>query len=196
MNQIEALFPHAGAFGPAAGTQPAQPANDRFDPRCPVTVVDEDGDAPRFPLSSRRIIAAVDFSPAGERARRVAIAMAHANDAVLDLVHVLDAFEHIFVRSCPELVTNPEAVLEGIQTALGSRARAARLGGVCCFSTSLVGAPGLELARHATRTGADLMVVGRPARIDDPFRSAWSARALAQLVHLTCWRGVVVRVRP
>jgi nucleotide-binding universal stress UspA family protein len=175
--------------------RPARPANDPFE-AAPITVIDEATEIPRRPLASRRIIAAVDFSPAGERARRVATAIAHAHDAVLDLVHVLDAFDHIFVRKRPEVIANPEAVLEGIRGALASRARAARLGGLCCFSTSLVGAPGLELARHARRTGADLMVIGQPARTGDPFRSAWGARALAQLPHLSCWRGVVVCVRP
>jgi nucleotide-binding universal stress UspA family protein len=146
-----------------------------------------------LPLRPRRIIAAVDFTPAGERAREVALALARASDAVLDLVHVLDAFDLIFVRRQPDLLAEPEAVLAGIDVALRSRALAARREGVRCVWTSLVGAPGLELGRHATRTGADLLVVGGPRDAAD-FVSGWGARALEQLLALPRWRGIVLRV--
>jgi nucleotide-binding universal stress UspA family protein len=147
-------------------------------------------------LRPRRIIAAVDFSPAGERARRVAAALAHAGDVVLDLVHVLDAFDQIFVRRQPQLLEQTEAVLEGIEVALRSRVAAARQEGVRCVSSSLVGAPGIELTRHAERTGADLMVIGGSTTAHDPLAPAWGARALEQILRLSRWTGVIVRVRP
>jgi nucleotide-binding universal stress UspA family protein len=146
-----------------------------------------------LPLRPRRIIAAVDFTPAGERAREVALALARASDAVLDLVHVLDAFDHIFVRKQADLLAEPEAVLAGIDVALRSRALAARREGARCVWTSLVGAPGLELARHATRTGTDLLAIGGPRDARD-FASGWGTRALEQLLALPRWRGVVLRV--
>jgi nucleotide-binding universal stress UspA family protein len=147
----------------------------------------------RLPLRPRRIIAAVDFTPAVERAREVALGLARVSGAVLDLVHVLDAFDHIFVRRQPDLLSEPEAVLDGIDVALRSRALAARRRGVRCEWTSLVGAPGLELGRHATRTHADLLAVGGP-RDGADFVPGWGARALEQLLSLRGWRGIVLRV--
>jgi len=169
-------------------------ANDRFEVgRGPGLAEAGGGRPPQLPLRPRRIIAAVDFTPAGERAREVAVRLARASDAVLDRVHVLDAFDHIFVRRQPELLAEPEAVLDGIDAALASRARAAQQRGVRCVWTSLVGAPGLELGRHATRTRADLLVVGAAAASEEQ-PAAWGARALEQLLSIPGWRGVVLRV--
>jgi nucleotide-binding universal stress UspA family protein len=172
------------------------PANDRTPRPTSLTLA---GDSPmglRLPLHPRRIIAAVDFSPGGERARAVAEALARSSDAVLDLVHVLDAFDHIFVRRQPELLDDADAVLAGVDRALDSRARTARLSGVRCVSSSLVGAPGIELSRHAVRTRADLMVVGAAAKRGDWFRSGWGGRAIQQLLRLAHWPGVIVQVSP
>jgi nucleotide-binding universal stress UspA family protein len=171
-------------------------ANDRYEVGADPTLAAGLAGAvrpPRLPLRPRRIIAAVDFTPAGERARTVAVELARASEAVLDLVHVLDAFDHIFMRRRPELVAEPQAVLDGIDVALESRASSARRHGVRCVWTSLVGAPGLELGRHATRTGADLLAIGAPVNGKD-FAPGWGARALEQLLALPGWRGVVLRV--
>jgi nucleotide-binding universal stress UspA family protein len=173
----------------ARSIPPGRPANDLL-PAEDAGLV-----ALPLPLRPRRVIAAVDFTPAGERARSVATAVARASGAVLDLVHVLDAFDQIFVRRRPDLLAEPRAVMDGIDVALRSRARAARAAGVTCVVTALVGAPGLELGRHAARTGADMVAIGTPAGDDDRSRAGWGARAMQQLLRIPRWRGLIVQVR-
>jgi nucleotide-binding universal stress UspA family protein len=174
-----------------------RPANDQRTRPSPLTLASGGpAGALRLPLRPRRIIVAVDFSPGGERARAIAEALARSSDAVLDLVHVLDAFDHIFVRGHSELLADPDAVLAGVDRALESRARVARRAGVRCVANSLVGAPGVELSRHAARTRADLMVVGAPDERGDSYRSGWGARAIQQMLRLARWTGVIVQVRP
>src|SRR5438552_449917 len=61
----------------------------------------------RFPLRPRRIVVGLDFSPISEGARRLALGLARASGAVVDLVGVLDAFGEIFVRHNDRLLAGP-----------------------------------------------------------------------------------------
>jgi nucleotide-binding universal stress UspA family protein len=162
----------------------------------------------RFPLRPRRIVVGLDFSPISEGARRLALGLARATGAVVDLVGVLDAFGEIFVRHNDRLLAGThgpapdgDAALEALQAeieeALVCRERLARAAGVRCEHTFLVGVPGLELGNHAVRTGADLIILG--AGGDEPARFGWTwgARAADQILQAGKWRGpVLLRRRP
>jgi nucleotide-binding universal stress UspA family protein len=162
----------------------------------------------RFPLRPRRIVVGLDFSPISEGARRLALGLARATGAVVDLVGVLDAFGEIFVRHNDRLLAGTQgptpdgdAALDALQAeieeALVCRERLARSAGVRCEHTFLVGVPGLELGNHAVRTGADLIILG--AGGDEPARFGWTwgARAADQILQAGKWRGpVLLRRRP
>src|SRR5215212_7333911 len=76
----------------------AQPAND--------SAVDGRAEAPADGtplLHARRIIVGMDFSPASESARRLAVGIARASGGTLDLVSVQDAFSETFTRTAEDL---------------------------------------------------------------------------------------------
>jgi nucleotide-binding universal stress UspA family protein len=119
-------------------------------------------------MSSRpikRIVVGTDFSEGSDAALEYALAVAKTLDATVDLVHVLD----------PALLTAPtalgampladaEGLMVEIDKALEVRAQRATAAGVPCTSDSLDGFPPRELARHAQKSGADLIVVGTHGR--------------------------------
>jgi nucleotide-binding universal stress UspA family protein len=143
--------------------------------------------APRrpAPFRLRRILAAVDFSPESERARRLAESVAASTDALLDLLCVVDAFTEIFCNDNRDLAENPDRFLSSTGIALEVLVRHARSQGIRCVGTLLVGAPALELARHAGRTGADLLVLTLPRMVQVLRGRQWRAmepRLMAALV--------------
>lgn len=162
----------------------------------------------RFPLRPRRIVVGLDFSPISEGARRLALGLARATGAVVDLVGVLDAFGELFVRHNDQLLAGTEgpgsdgdAAVEALQAeieeALVCRERLARTAGVRCEHTFLVGVPGLELGNHAIRTGADLIILGAGGEEPARFGWTWGARAADQILQVGKWRGpVLLRRRP
>jgi nucleotide-binding universal stress UspA family protein len=160
-----------------------------------------------LPLRLRRIIVGIDFSPISEGARRLALGLARESGALVDLVAVLDAFDEIFVRKNYRLIaaaSRSEETADMADTlwaemddALTCRERLARAAGVRCVHSALVGAPGQELAEHALRTGADLIVLGVGDAQPGRFGWTWGGRAAEQLLHAGKWRGpVLLRRRP
>jgi nucleotide-binding universal stress UspA family protein len=141
----------------------------------------------RFPGEARRIMVGADFSQASDAAMGVVFGIAATTGTVVDLVHVFDGFTEAFVRGDPRLLDHVDAVLARVGQALRARTAAAASDGVRCVSTSLVGAPGIELTQHARRTGADLLVLGWGAEARGPLGRAWSADAAVQTLRMGSW---------
>jgi nucleotide-binding universal stress UspA family protein len=117
----------------------------------------------------------------------VVFAIAATTGTVVDLVHVFDGFTEAFVLGNRPLLDHVDAVFERVGQALRARTTAAAADGVRCVATSLVGAPGIELTRHARRTGADLLVLGVGADSRGPLGRAWSANAADQALRTGQW---------
>jgi nucleotide-binding universal stress UspA family protein len=141
----------------------------------------------RYPAESRRIMVGVDFSWASDLAVNLVAGIAATTETLVDLVHVFDGFDEAFVRGNPAILDRVDAVLAGVGRELRMRTLATSAQGVRCVSTSLVGAPGVELTRHARETGADLLVLGLGLESRGPLGRAWSADAAAQALRTGCW---------
>jgi nucleotide-binding universal stress UspA family protein len=141
----------------------------------------------RFPGEVRRIMVGADFSPASDAAMGVVFGIAATTGTVVDLVHVLDGFTEAFVHGDRPLLDHVDAILARVAGALRARMTAAASEGVRCVSTSLAGAPGIELTRHARRTGADLLVLGVGRETSGPLGRAWSAEAAVQVLRTGSW---------
>jgi nucleotide-binding universal stress UspA family protein len=117
------------------------------------------------PLSIKRIVVGTDFSEGSDAAMATAFAFALANNAVVDLVHVLEPgvlFAPVSLGAMP-LADGP-ALFEEIDRALAFRADEAQRTGLVCHTDSLQGFPPGEIVRHAKKTGADLIVIGTHGR--------------------------------
>ena len=174
----------ANSIAPASATHFAQ---DWAPFRLWMAVRDQRPRPVRFPGEMRRIMVGVDFSPASDTAMGVVFGIAATTGTVIDLVHVFDGFTEALVLGNRSLLDHVDTVLARIERELRARATAAAADGVRCVSTSLAGAPGIELTRHARRTGADLLVLGVGADSRGPFGHAWSANAAAQTLRTGAW---------
>lgn len=146
----------------------------------------------RTSIRARRIMVGMDFSTAAESARRLALGIALGSDALVDLVHVFDGFTEAFTRHDPRVFENLDGLLGEIEHALARRERMGRVQGVRCVHTSLVGAPGIELAAHAARTRADLMVLADGEEEPGRFGFTWGRRAARQILQSTRWNGLIL----
>ena len=143
-------------------------------------------------LHARRIIVGIDFSPASESARRLAVGIARASGGSVDLVSVQDTFSQTFGSNPEELISGPDLVAAFIDDALVRRVALALAEGVPCGRTALMGLPGRELAEHALRTEADLIVLGVGADQAGRFGRSWGRQAAEQLLRDGRWRGPVL----
>jgi nucleotide-binding universal stress UspA family protein len=137
-------------------------------------------DQPLAPMVARahRILLAQDLSPGAEGSGRLAEALARRSDALLDVVVVVDGFSEIFLRKNRALAHDPERYLAAVQAALEVRVALSRARGVRCVGTLVVGAPSLELARHAAVTKADLIVLATSREVVLRVQTALHFRAL------------------
>jgi nucleotide-binding universal stress UspA family protein len=142
----------------------------------------------RYPAESRRIMVGVDFSWASDLAINLVAGIAATTETLVDLVHVFDGFDEAFVRGNLAILDRVDSVLANIGRELRMRALATAAQGVRCVSTSLVGAPGLELTRHARETGADLLVLGLGLESRGPLGRTWSAQGAAQAMRTGLWQ--------
>ena len=167
----------------------AQPANDAgsVEPADSVS-------APEAPLlHARRIVVGIDFSPASESARRLAVGIARASGGSVDLVSVVEPFDPTFGSKKDEaLISGPDLIATFIDDALVRRVALALAEGVPCVRTSLVGVPGRELSEHALRTDADLIVLGVGAHQEGRFGRPWGREAAEQILRGGRWRGPVL----
>lgn len=141
----------------------------------------------RYPAESRRIMVGVDFSWASDLAVNLVAGIAATTETLVDLVHVFDGFDEAFVRGNRAILDRVDTVLSNVRRELRMRVLATAAQGVRCVSTSLAGAPGLELTRHARETGADLLVLGIGMESRGPLGRAWSANAAAQALRVGTW---------
>ena len=179
-----AAFP--SSFGPPVASATPVPA-DGGAFRLWLAERDHRPRAVRFPGEARRIMVGVDFSQASDAALGVVFGIAATTGTVVDLVHVFDGFSEAFVFGDRPVLDHVDSVLARVGQALRARASAGMADGVRCVSTSLVGAPGIELTQHARRTGADLLVLGWGPDVRGPLGRAWSAAAAAQAVRTGTW---------
>jgi len=142
----------------------------------------------RFPSEARRIMVGIDFSHASDSAMGLVLGIAATTGTVIDLVHVFDGFTEAFVFGNRRALDDIDAVLARVERGLRARTTAAAAEGVRCVATSLVGAPGMELTRHARCTGVDLLVLGIGAESRGPFGRAWSAAAAVQTLRTGAWQ--------
>jgi nucleotide-binding universal stress UspA family protein len=140
-------------------------------------------EGPAQEARTRRVLLAQDRPWAAERSGRLAEAIARRSDALLDVVVVVDGFSEIFLRKNRTLAQDPERYLAAVQAALDVRVATIRARGVRCVGTLLVGAPPLELARHAAASSADLIVL-----TSEPELVVWVQSALRWRA-LTLWGG-------
>lgn len=101
----------------------------------------------------QRIIVATDFSQGSDAALEQAVALARALNATVNIVHVVDV---TWVATGDAA----DALAEQVDQALESRAQRINALGVVCQTDSLEGHPATEIARHAEKVGAGLVVVG------------------------------------
>jgi len=182
--KISAAPAPANSIAPASATHLAQ---DWAPFRIWLGVRDSRPRPVRFPGEMRRIMVGADFSAASDAAMSVVLGIAGTTGTVVDLVHVFDGFTEALVLGNPTLLDHVDALLARIERALRARVTAAAGYGVRCVATSLVGAPGIELTRHARRTGADLLVLGVGPDDRGPFGRAWSADAATQALRTGVW---------
>lgn len=138
----------------------------------------------RYP---HRIMVGVDFTRASDAALGLVVAIAATTGTLVDLVHVFAGFNQAFEFSDRPVLERVDAVLADIGHALQSRMAEAAAQGATCVVTSLVGAPAVELDRHADQTGADLLVLGLGSEPRSQFGRAWSADAAAQILRTGTW---------
>lgn len=148
----------------------------------PAILADVDGRSDRRPRPTHvgRIVLAQELTVGTEAAGRLAAALARRTDAILDVVAVVDAFSEVFQRRNPAAIRDPDRFLATMQALLDVQVLLNQQRGIRCVGHLLVGAPPLELARHATATRTDLMVL------------AWSPRTVAHLARALHWRALPV----
>jgi nucleotide-binding universal stress UspA family protein len=146
----------------------------------------------RLPIRPRRIIVGTDFSPAAESAGRLAVGIALASDALVDLVHVFDAFTETFIHKDGDVLGKSDGILTEIDQALAHRERMTTAQGVRCVHTTLVGSPGIVLGRHAASTATDLIILGGGAQEPGRFGWTWGRRAADQILRSSRWRGIIL----
>ena len=146
----------------------------------------------RSSLRASRILVGMDFSDASESGRRLAVGLARSWDAALDLVHVFDVFTETFIRNNTEVLERANRKSsDQVDQALARRARMARAQGVRPSAPAWWGT-GVELAVHAARTGADLIVLADIREVPGRFGWTWGRRAADQIVRGDRWRGTVL----
>jgi nucleotide-binding universal stress UspA family protein len=145
-------------------------------------------------LRRRRIMVLIEFTPASEVACQMGIGLARKTGSLLELVCVLDAFTELFQHQNAGLALHPEDWLAVLGAALAVRAAPGLEAGVPTLTTTLVGAPALELVRHARSTGAAVVIVGINNATSTHSTRAMSVRTLRFLMRNLGGRTVVAPV--
>ncbi len=133
---------------------------------CPVLIVrQQEGEAPG-PITGRRLMVPLDFSPQAEHALRYALDLAAAYDTGLDVVHVIDPGTHLqeYAEEVAEhgtvlkkLIQEAHAVLERITGEPGEPA-------VDVSYEVLVGYPPREITEFALRNASGMIVMSSHGR--------------------------------
>jgi nucleotide-binding universal stress UspA family protein len=113
----------------------------------------------------KRIVVGTDFSDGSDAALEVAVGMAAAFQAPLELVHVVETGVMVAPIPLGAMALVDGAELFGkIDAALTERAAKAVEKGLTCQTVSLQGHPPRMLVDHAKKVGASLIVVGTHGR--------------------------------
>lgn len=109
-----------------------------------------------------RILVATDFSAAADEALARAIQIGAPMGASISIIHVHEP------ASVPALegrtFATSDAMIAYLSTTLAERVRRVRAEGLAADSKSLCGSPPAEIARHARRINADLIILGARGR--------------------------------
>ena len=118
------------------------------------------------PKDIKRIVVATDFSDLSTEAIETAVAFARAFGATLDLVHV--ASEMAYAVPPPiDMISLPvdmASVMSEVGARLTTEQDRVRARGVTCESNVLVGRADAEIAQHAEKTQANLIILGTHGR--------------------------------
>jgi len=139
------------------------------------------------PPVAKRILVGLDFLPPTEKALAAVLDAVSSTETEVELVYVVDFFTETFILGNERMIDQVDAIRIDAGRELRVRADAARARGIRCSSTILVGLPGLALARHADRTGADVVVLGLVGGSRYGERSTWVTLAAARLLHHRPW---------
>jgi nucleotide-binding universal stress UspA family protein len=115
----------------------------------------------------KRFLMATDFSDGSERALTVAIRLAKAVGATLDLVHIYAMPDASAMSAVPGVVPMPPPdrdAEEEIRRRLQEIAERVRSSGVECLTFSAIGRVADEIVGQADRIAAELIVVGTHGR--------------------------------
>jgi universal stress protein A len=115
--------------------------------------------------TARRILVPTDFSETADRALATAIELGRSLGAEVHVVHVFSPVvmlpPPLDMISLPSLLPN---VLPKMEEALEARAARVREAGLTGTVELIEGTPPVEIVRHATKVGAELIVVGTHGR--------------------------------
>jgi nucleotide-binding universal stress UspA family protein len=114
-------------------------------------------------MTPKRILVPTDFSDTAQRAIDAAVDEALRSDASIELVHVYQPPTYWGAETLV-LPETEDAMRRHIEESLAAVARDVRARGVPCTTTWFVGAPWIEVARHAREGGFDLVVMGTHGR--------------------------------
>ena len=117
-----------------------------------------------MPTASRKILAAIDLSPASQEVIDAAVAVARACRGALDVLHVREPFSYATTGGEVPVDQQSQLAHDFVSDALSGISDRIIHEGVPCVTSSLDGSPTTEIVAHADRTDADLIVVGRHGR--------------------------------
>ncbi len=116
---------------------------------------------------TKRFLLATDFSEGADRALAVALPYARPLAATIDLVHVYPLPGVGVTSQIPGVVAIPPPsgdLLNAISSRLDELGASIRAAGVDYVTTTLEGSPADEIAAHARRVSAELIVIGTHGR--------------------------------
>jgi nucleotide-binding universal stress UspA family protein len=112
----------------------------------------------------RKIVVATDFSPESDRALDEAVHLARRLDAALDLLHVREPFAYATANALMAVPERTEEYMDWVDQSLDERRDRVASLGVPCITNSLHGFAATLIVEHATKAGADLILLGRHGR--------------------------------
>lgn len=110
----------------------------------------------------RRIIVAVDLSPAASQVVDVALTFGKAFDASLDLVFVDDPLRAFMGVQAPDEDPKRPIDWQVADAALSAQCARVRAAGLSCITSALRGRTARTILSHVRKVGADLLIAGIP----------------------------------
>jgi nucleotide-binding universal stress UspA family protein len=114
--------------------------------------------------SMKKLLVAIDLSEPSKEVIEAALQLATALDGSIELVHVREPFVYAMAGQYGPSPAQEQALVAWIDHSLASASDRLNHARVPCVTTSLYGSPAREIAAHADKIGADLIVVGTHGR--------------------------------